>query len=933
MMKKLATLLVLFFWVVLIFAQNEKRPLTTDDILHWKRITETHLSNDGKYIVYQQEPWKGDPELIITTPNGNELATFTGGTNAKITSDSKFVIFTQEPLYDTVRKLKLAKTKKEDLPQNKLAIYNLQNGNSNFIENFKSVKVPTEWEGWIAWQAEEPKDTTQKGKNENKAKSKSDDVFPLHIKNTNTGETETIPAVGNYVFAENAKVLVYVSEGKDSTFAAGIYRKDLTANKTVQIYPEKNKIEQLSISKNGEKVAFVSEKSEKEKLYDLYLWDGENQLTNIGNNPENPNVDDMIISKNGRLFFSENNNRIFYGTAPKTAPKDTTILEEEIPVLDVWHWNEEELQTVQINNKNSDLRKTYLAVYDINYKTNVQLESELFSEIRTIENGDSDYCLAWSNRPYAVQSMWEGSPRHNDFYLVNVKTGEAKMIKKDVRANPLVSSAGKYIYWYNATDTTWNTYEIETGKEFTITTPDKIQVADELNDIPNLPGSYYTGGWIKNDESVLINDRFDVWIVDPKNRIAPFNLTQNGRKNNTVFRVINFENSESRFSRNSDEGIDTEKPVYFMAHNEVTRADSYYKYDFKNRKLAEEIYAVNMRLNTPKKAKNSELVVFTQEDFKTYPDLIAGNLSFKKLNQISDAAPQQNEFIWGNAELVTWNSLDGKKLEGLLYKPENFDPSKKYPMIVNFYEKSSQGLLSYRMPELHRSTIDYHYYTSNGYVVFNPDIHYTEGYPGESAFNCVMPGVNMIIDMGFVDKTRIAAQGHSWGGYQVAYLATRTNLFAAIESGAPVVNMFSAYGGIRWGTGLSRSFQYEHTQSRIGKTIWESPLRYIENSPLFTLDKVETPILIMHNDDDGAVPWYQGIEYFIGLRRLGKPAWLLNYNEADHWPLKIRDKEDFQIRMAQFFNHYLKDEPMPKWMKEGIPAVKKGIDLGYELVD
>jgi dipeptidyl aminopeptidase/acylaminoacyl peptidase len=181
----------------------------------------------------------------------------------------------------------------------------------------------------------------------------------------------------------------------------------------------------------------------------------------------------------------------------------------------------------------------------------------------------------------------------------------------------------------------------------------------------------------------------------------------------------------------------------------------------------------------------------------------------------------------------------------------------------------------------------------------------------------------MLIDLGFVDEKHIGAQGHSWGGYQVAYLATRTNLFAAIESGAPVVNMISVYGGIRWTSGLNRSFQYEHSQSRIGKSIWESPLRYIENSPVFTLDKIQTPILIMHNDDDGAVPWYQGIEFFTGLRRLQKPAWLLNYNEADHWPTKLRDKEDFQIRLAQFFDHYLKEKPMPDWMQKGIPAVEK----------
>ena len=208
-------------------------------------------------------------------------------------------------------------------------------------------------------------------------------------------------------------------------------------------------------------------------------------------------------------------------------------------------------------------------------------------------------------------------------------------------------------------------------------------------------------------------------------------------------------------------------------------------------------------------------------------------------------------------------------------------------------------------------------------------IRYVDGYPGESCYNCLMPGVAMLIGKGYIDEKAIGAQGHSWGGYQVAYLATRTDLFAAIESGAPVVNMFSAYGGIRWGSGLARSFQYEHTQSRLGGTPWSTPLRYLENSALFTMDKVQTPVLIMHNDADGHVPWYQGIEYFVAMKRLGKPCWMLNYTGEPHWPTKIANKIDFQKRMFQFFNHYLKKEAMPGWMSDGVPAVEQPYELGY----
>ncbi len=932
MRKKLTALLIPLLFSVVVFAQTEKLALTHSDILQWERITEKYISNDGKFIAYKQEPWKGDPTLKITTSSGEELASIKYGLNARLTADSKFVIYTLKPSEDTLRTLKLKKAKKEDMPENKLVIHNLATGNPEIIGNMKSVKVPEKWAGWIAYQAAAPKDTTET----KKQGGKEDSNLPLTLKNLGTGEVQTFPAVSTYLLAEESEFLVFISEGKDSTFKAGVYHHDLKANKTALIQEGKESFKQLAVDKSGGKIVFLYNQAARKKdepNYSLYYW-----KTGDAQAAEAVKYDDAFlqegwqISENGGLSFSESGNRLFFGTAPRKAPKDTTILTEEIPILDIWTWDEEDLQTEQLNNRNRDARKTYLAVHHTGSGKTVQLETPEFTGISKVKKGDGDQFLAWSNRPYAIQSMWEGNPVHNDLYLVDVLSGKAELFQKDLRVRPQVSPEGNYIFWYNAMDTTWNTFEIATKKTFTITTSQTVQVADEINDVPNPSSDYGLGGWFENDEALLIYDRYDIWKIDPKNTKAPVNLTQNGRDKQLSYRVVRLD-GEGGFRRfgGDEKGLDPSEPLFLSAHNEATRQDGYFTLDIKKKGSPKELLYGDFSLNRPEKAKDAAVIVFTKEDFETYPDLIVTDLSFRNLKQISDAAPQQKDFSWGTVELVSWTSLDGRKIEGTLHKPENFDPGKKYPLLVNFYEKSSQGLFNYRMPELHRSSIDYHYYTSNGYLVFNPDIYYKEGYPGEDAFNCVMPGVTALMEKGFVDEKRIGAQGHSWGGYQVAYLATRTNLFAAIESGAPVVNMFSAYGGIRWGSGLSRAFQYEHTQSRIGKSIWESPLRYLENSPIFTLDKVNTPILIMHNDDDGAVPWYQGIEFFIGLRRLQKPAWLLNYNEADHWPTKMVDKEDFQIRMAQFFDHYLKDKPMPKWMKDGIPAVDKGVDLGYEL--
>ncbi len=943
-MKKILLIIAATTCLIMISLQgiSQKRPLTGDDILKWNRIGEQKISNDGQFIVYKTEPWKGDPELFVADSRGKELIKIPCGSGSVITEDSKFLVFKISPQEDVIRSLKLKKTKKDDMPGNSMAILNLNTLQMDSFPDLQSFQVPAKWTS-LAYQlkaqkkVKEESDKTEESNTEEAEKTdkKKDKVESdkngrvLYLRNLETGQIQSYPFVINYMFAEEKEVLVFVTTGDDKDFKAGIYQVDISNNQLSIIHQGSGEYKQITLLKDGSGGAFLADdRDEKERKehasFTLYSWSGNGPAEALANNQTAGIPAGWEISDNGRISISDSGRRIFLGLAPIKPPKDTTILDEEKPVLDVWHWNEPVLQTVQLKNQSRDSRKTYLTVFHIDSKSLVPLETPELSGVVPIKSGDSDQLVAWSNLPYAVQTMWEGSPEHNDIYLMDIFTGQTRLIKKDVRIYPAVSPKGEFIYWYNAIDSTYNSYEIGTGKEYVLTHPDKIQVANELNDIPNPPGSYGEAGWLTDDKALIIYDRYNIWQIDPRNAIEPKNLTSADPGDGISFRIIDFDRAESR--RN---GIDPSRISYLSGHNEITREDGYFFWDMKKSKAPKPLLYGKYKLGSLQKAKNADIAIFTLEDFQIFPDIRVSDLKFKDVIKVSNANPQSEEFLWGTAELVSWTSLDGRKLEGTLHKPENFDPDKKYPMIVNFYEKSSQDLFSHHIPERGRSTIDYHYYTSHDYLIFNPDVYYKEGYPGEDAFNCVMPGITALIEKGFVDEKAIGAQGHSWGGYQVAYLATRTNLFAAIESGAPVVNMFSAYGGIRWGSGLNRSFQYEHTQSRIGKSIWEAPLRYLENSPLFTLDKVNTPILIMHNDDDGAVPWYQGIEYFIGLRRLGKPAWLLNYNNADHWPTRLEDKHDFQIRLAQFFDHYLKGDPMPEWMEKGIPAVEKGSNLGY----
>ena len=482
------------------------------------------------------------------------------------------------------------------------------------------------------------------------------------------------------------------------------------------------------------------------------------------------------------------------------------------------------------------------------------------------------------------------------------------------------SPKGKYAYGYNAYDSTWYTYNIETS-EYTELTKGKI-FYNELSDYPDYPRSYGSAGWTKDDKSLLIYDRYDIWEFDP-NGLKSKRLTK-GREERITFRYLKLDPEEIF--------IDLSKNILMSTFNDITKDGGYYEYNYRKSKGVQLVKGP-YRFSRPKKARLNDKLIYTKQSFEEFPNIISSDLNFESNKVISDANPQQVNYNWGTTELVKWTSLDGIPLTGILVKPENFDPNKKYPMIVNFYEKSSNGIHRHIIPNPGRSTINYSFYASRGYLIFNPDVYYRVGYPGESAFNCVIPGVTSLIEKGFVDEENIGVQGHSWGGYQIAYLITKTDIFKAAESGAPVVNMISAFGGIRWDTGLSRQFQYEHTQSRIGGTPWEYPQRYFENSPIYNIDKINTPVLIMHNDKDGHVPWYQGIEFFVSLRRLSKPSWLLNYNGGRHWPLKMQNRKDFNIRMQQFFDHYLKGDAKPMWMVRGVPAIEKGINQGYELLD
>ena len=902
-MKNIKSFIVSLLLTAFALEVNAQRAMTVDDLQAWRRVTQKVISNDGQWAAAVMAPWKGDAEAQIFSADGKQAAAYPLAAEVAFSASSGYAVMKMVPAEKDVEELKLKKTKKEDMPMDALLIRNLLTGEEWTADSVRSYRL-AEAADWIAYQT-----------------GRKDSI--LHIASADGKQTLTTTNVSDYGFAKKAAALFYVTTDTLDTLLPGLYVWTAGTGQPVLIKSGDGKFEQMAFDEKGELLAFLYTDKEDKTGTTTALWlaEGAKEAALVLDRASDGMYSGWTISPNGKMRFSKDAARLFFGTAPEPLQKDTTVLDDNRPNVQVWSWDEPVQYTVQSYNVKKDLKKSYSAVLHLSGKRMVQLADTLLPEAALTEDGVGDYALLSDSRPYSLSSMWEGRTR-SDYYSVSLTTGERRQLAKADYTRLRISPAGKYAYGYNETDSCWYTFDMASGTRHQLTTPDSFVAWDEEDDHPDYPEAYGAVGWTEDDDRLIILDRYDLWALSPSADSSPVRLTTDGRESQRRYKLVRLD-PEKHY-------IDTGERQLLTAFDEKAKTNSFFSADLGKAGKPKLLAGGEYNYSGALKAKNAEMMLFTKENFQTFPDVYVSDLGMKKPLRLTDGVKQQEEFIWGSVELISWSSFDGVTLEGVIYKPSDFDESRQYPMIVNFYERNAETLHKYHTPEAHRSTIDYMLYLSNGFIIFNPDVRYSvDGFPGEDCYNCVLSGVNAVVSHGYVDSSRIGAQGHSWGGYQTAYLATRTNLFAAIESGAPVVNMFSAYGGIRWGSGLARSFQYEHTQSRLGGTPWDATSRYFENSPLFFMDKVHTPILIMHNDSDGHVPWYQGIEFFVAMKRLGRPVWMLNYVGEPHWPLKNPNKKDFQIRMFQFFCHYLKDEPMPKWMSEGVKAVEQPYELGY----
>lgn len=930
--------------------KTSKKPLDHSVYDTWQSVAQERISENGKWVVYVVKPQQADADLVITDARNNNPFHIPRADTVRMTSDSKFAVFLIRPFYKDTRMARIKKKSPDDFPKDTLGFVALGSHDVTRIPAVKSFKI-AEKASVIAYLANIPADTTKKaapgvpgapvptpapraggrggrgGAATGPAASR--EGGDLTIKNLINGKQHTYKFVTDYQLSKNGKYVSFVVTvpAREKDAKPGVYVYDVEKDEAKMISNGKGTYHALTFDDAGKQLAFTAEKGPEKapvKPYKLYYYDLAKDSAEVIAGPDSPGMrSKWAVSGDGRVYFSKKGSNLFFGTAPIPKPADTTIVDFEVAQLDIWNYKDDYLQPQQLKTLQRDLRRSYLAVMHPadNEKKLIQLGDEAIENIIVSDNSDAHYVLGLTDTGARVQSQWEGGTQ-KEAYIINVATGQRTRLNTRSKAQYNISPGGNYIVWFDTKDQNYYSYNIQTQKKINLTASAGVKFADELNDTPTDPSAYGISAWTEGDKAVLINDRYDIWSIDPQTGKASNFTSGLGRREKLIFRYLNTD-FDQKF-------IPAKQTIWLRVQNEENKQWGYYRKNINSDKAPEKIVMAPVEYSALTKAKHSDEFIYTKSSYQLSPDLYISS-DLKKEIKLSAINPQQAEYNWGTAELVEWTTPKGYRSKGILYKPEDFDPNKKYPMIVYFYEKLSDGLYNYIAPTPTPSRINIPFFVSRGYLIFAPDISYETGYPGPSAVEYVNSGVEALKKNPWVDGAHIGIQGQSWGGYQVAYLITQNNMYAAAWAGAPVVNMTSAYGGIRWETGVSREFQYEKTQSRIGATLWEKPELYIQNSPLFQLPKVQTPVVIMSNDADGAVPWYQGIEMFSALRRLNKPAWLLVYNGEAHNLVLRQNRKDIQIREQQFFDHYLKGAPMPVWMSKGVPAVEKGKNWGFEL--
>ena len=962
-----------------------KRSLEVSDMVAWNAIKTAKLSPNGDWLAYIVGPEEGDSELIVKQIDGDKEYRFPAGwvkqrLPLEYSDNSHWLMFTvspgfkasqggQKPQGGKVGLVKLADgelTEFTDVQQYKFA-----GDNDPWLALHKKPAGGSQQRGPGG-----PRPGAAPG---GKPKSQPPTGRDLILRQLDTGIAINVGNVSEFAFDEDGERLAWIVDSKGQS-GNGVQVRNLQTDVVRVLDSGKARYKKLAWKRNENALAFL--KGEQDKGFEDMLYsvvgvkkpDAKKALKTV----YDPRKDDSFpkefsISANQQPYWNDKLDTLVFGIAEVTAvekpaqpaaakgaakpdngPQEggskegssqednspqgnskengekaaaadkkpsadkqqktkakppVKVAPNEKPGLVLWHWKDKRLQSHQQKQAGRDKNRSYLASYQVGSKKFVRHGDDTTPSVMTTPN--YSWGIGFDNSKYELMGNLNGK-MHNDIYRINLKTGERQLAVEKVRYSTSLSPNGRYFLYY--LNGHYHTLELATGKIRNITQGVKTSFIDTENDHPKIDPPRSAMGWAKGDKSVLLSDGWDVWKVSATGGKAE-NLTGDGKQKQIRYGNLETFNKDKQF-----EGIDLADDLYFTAYGEWTKKSGIARVK-SGKSGATMLVWGDAKYSKPAKAKDANVFVHSRQTPVEYPDFYVTDSSFKEPRKLTDIAKAQDKFHWtAGARLVDFTTDKGVKLQASLTLPANYEPGKKYPTIVYIYEKLSQGMNNYAMPGVRGFNLSY--YTSNGYAVLQPDIVYEIDNPGMSAVWAVLPALKAAIATGIVDEDKVGLHGHSWGGYQSSFLATQTDAFAAIVTGAPLTNMISMYGVNYWNNGVSNSSIFEDTQGRFSSHYLDVPQAYTRNSPILYADKVNTPIVLLHNDKDGAVDFTQGVEYYNILRRLGKEVVMLQYVGENHNLVKSANRKDYTVRMMEFFDHYLKGEQAPDWWVDGVPHLE-----------
>ncbi|OQP59243.1 hypothetical protein A3860_37965 [Niastella vici] len=901
-MKRFLLLFVLMSYKLPGFAQ--KMPIDSSIIAKWPTLGTPMISNDGNYALYTVNNLPiGYNTLVIKSTYSNWEKEIVGAEPLFFTNDNKQVIYKAS---DT------------------LFFLDIGTGKLSFISNISSFRFPT-----------------QSGKGEWLALQSKNNGEDLILLNLISGNKQHFDSVKDYSFDNNGKALLLKTLFKHDTISTSSLKwVSLPEFKVTTIWSDKSQFQATETIGNftfdtaGTQLAFIVN-STNGHGFDNTIWYyriGMDKAVLRVNN-QSAGIKSQLTITNTGLRFSKNGNWIYFQLEP---PIDNRKPDLNAVKVNIWSYKDKVLQSNQLN-PFSPKKSGFLPMAVINADGGHVIQITEGDEV-IVYNCEGDNFTVITDNKLVTGYWWDNA--FNSYYLVSLKDGSRKFITKENGYTIFsVSPQSKYIVYYNKKQKKYFSYDVGSDKTHNISQGISVPLDDEYaRRSKGESNPIGIAGWFNQDVSLLLYDNYDIWEVDLKAQKLPINITNGyGRIHNIKFRLVDESIRESK-------ALQRTEPLLLTAFNTKNKNNGFYQKSLEKRGDPELLtmgpfllYQVNSQIPNsiygvesmkPLKALNTNCWIVKRMTSIQAPNYFLTN-DFKTYTSLTDLQPQKN-CNWLTTELVNWEQLDGSICQGILYKPENFDPNKKYPIIFEYYEQLSSNLNAFLKPEFTSAYINIPWFVSRGYLVFTPDIHLslaakTNKTNGENAYNSIVSAAKYLSKKPWVNSTKMGINGHSFGGGLTNYLVTHTRIFSAAAEAAGGSDLVSSYLDV-----LDRQSGAENGQGRMGATLWQRPDLYLRGSAVLSADKVTTPLLIMHNKADIAVPWSQGVALYMALRRLGKKVWMLQYDDEGH-VLNRKAAEDYTIRLTQFFDHYLKDFPVAKWMSEGVPAKLKGIESGYDL--